>query len=83
MNSFSVKINELTPNSVENRSLDDYTVELKYFECVSKLIQSGGEKRKSLYEVKALFRKIVEDYVGEFVLAGIKPDADIVLGKHF
>ena len=34
-------------------------------------------------EVKALFRKLVEDYGGEFTLAEIKPDADIVLNKHF
>jgi len=59
------------------------SVKLKDFESVSKLIQSGGEKRKSLYEVKALFRKLVEDYGGEFALAEIKPDADIVLSKHF
>ena len=42
-----------------------------------------GEKRKYLYEVKALFRKLVEDYGGEFAFAEIKPDADIVLNKHF
>ena len=83
VNSFPVKINDLTPNAGENRSLADYTVKLKDFESVSKLIQSGGEKRKSLYEVKALFRKLVEDYGEEFALAEIKPDADIVLNKHF
>ena len=83
VNNFADKVNELTPSSVENRMLDEFTGKLKDFVSVSKLIQSGGEKRKYLYEVKALFRKLVEDYGEEFALAEIKQDADIVLNKHF
>ena len=78
-----MRIFEKIPTAVENQSLQALIANLKIFESVSKMLQSGGGNRVDLHEARSLFDKLVADFGEVYPLTHIRRDADIINNPHF
>ena len=81
---FSDEVSAKIPTPQENASLLLLINDLKKFESVSKILQSGGDKRVNLYEVRMLFDSLLNDFHEQRdKLVALKANSTIVKHPHF
>ena len=79
---FPISVLNLIPTASENTAIQHLVDILKKFESVSKVLQRGGERRVSVFMVRALFDKLISDFPGAPLLH-IQRNADIIENKSF
>jgi len=79
---FPVAVLNLIPTANENAAIQHLVEILKKFESVSKVLQRGGDRRVSVFIVRALFDKLISDFPST-PLTHIQKNADIIENKAF
>jgi hypothetical protein len=79
---FPVAVLNLIPTANENAAIQHLVEILKKFVSVSKVLQRSGDRRVSVFIVRALFDKLISDFPST-PLSHIQKNADIIENKAF
>ena len=71
------------PTHTENQQITALVEDLKCFESVSKMLQTGGAAQMDMYDSKTLLDGLVNDFGDKYLLSSLRPNAPIINDPDF